>query len=59
MRYVIQNTTNKKYFEQDFAGWSWQEEYRLAFKFPTKALAEEAIYFLREEATDCTVVEGK
>lgn len=59
MRYVIQNTTNKRYYEQDFAGYSWQEEYRLAFKFPTEVLAEEALFFLREESEGCVIVEVK
>ena len=35
-KYIVQNKDNNFFFEQDFAGWSWQEDKKQAYKFSSK-----------------------
>lgn len=39
LKYIIKNDEGQ-FFEADFAGWSWQEDERLARKFSTREEAE-------------------
>lgn len=54
--FIIYNKRLDKYFEQDFAGWSYQSEQRLAYKFKSQGAAENIIKWLRQEH-ECEIIE--
>jgi hypothetical protein len=53
--YIIKNSDGK-YFEQDFAGWSWQVEYRHAYKFKSLHEAEYAMTWLSTCEDICEMI---
>lgn len=55
IKYVIRNTNSGFYFEQDFAGWSWQEKIAKAAKFKEKAKAQEYAGWLNSSDFPCQV----
>lgn len=57
MKYIIQHPISLKYFEHDFAGWSWYEDIKGAYKFKTIKDAEEALAWLKGNQEECVIVE--
>ena len=57
MKYVIRNKNSSFYFEQDFAGWSWQESVEQAKKFRNKDDAEFYAGWLNASDFPCKVEE--
>jgi hypothetical protein len=58
MRYAIKNDNSGYYFEQDFAGWSWQDNIDKACKFKDREKAEEYKAWLIVSGFPCSIVES-
>lgn len=55
MKYIIRNTDTGCYYEQDFAGWSWQADIKMAYKFNTEQVAMWHVKNVIENETCCVV----
>lgn len=46
--FIIYNKRLGKYFEQDFGGWSFQSDQKIAYKFKSKEAADNIIKWLEK-----------